>query len=126
MQEFEQGNVVKTKDGDKAVIIENQGNKTLIFNITQTKPDVIDTEDIKEVIDDPSCKVTVEKNTIQVCNKVKKDEKICNEMKNNETECNDDEEDLCKEFGGILKTFGDAAISLGNIFIKMSAEADKE
>ena len=123
MQKFEQGNVVKTKDGDKAVIIENQGNKTVVFNITQTKPDVIDTEDITEVIDDPTCKVTVEKNTIKVCNNVKKDEKICNEMQNDAKECNDeDDEDLCEEFGEILKTFGEAAISLGNIFLKMAKE----
>ena len=63
MEKYKTGDVVKTKKGNKAIIVEigKDHKEALIFDLTEMHPGKIKIADIKEKIDDPNCKVVIEK-----------------------------------------------------------------
>ena len=115
MKKYEIGNIVKTKEGDKCIILDFIDNKILVFNMSEMHPDEIKENDIAEKIGEIN-------NTTVIVNGKRVDHNEKEENDKNETE---DDEDIEKKFAELIKTFGKAAIELGEIFVKIS-ESDKE
>lgn len=63
METYKMGDLIKTKRGDKAVIIDilEDNEKAIVFNLSKMHPDKINIKDIKEKVVDPDCKIVIEK-----------------------------------------------------------------
>ena len=71
MKKYKMGDMIKTRKGDEAVILElkDDGEKAIIFNLSKMRPMKIDTDDIKEIVNNPKCNVVVERIDINKTNK---------------------------------------------------------
>ena len=63
MEKYKMGDMIKTKKGDRAIIVDiiEDDEKAIIFNLSKMHPGKIKIEDIKEKVNDPNCKVIVER-----------------------------------------------------------------
>lgn len=110
MKKYEIGNIVKTKEGSKCIILDFIDDEVIVFNLSELHPDKIKMDDIVE-------KIKEAKGTTIIIDK--------------KSECDSDdekeetEEDIEKKFAELLKVFGKAAIELGEIFVKI-AESDED
>ena len=110
MKKYEIGNIVKTKEGSKSIILDFIDDEVIVFNLSELHPDKIKMDDIVE-------KIKEAKGTTIIIDK--------------KSECDSDdekeetEEDIEKKFAELLKVFGKAAIELGEIFVKI-AESDED
>lgn len=113
MKKYQIGNVIKTKTGDKCIILDFIDGKILVFNMSEMHPDKIQENDIAEKIQESNSNTTIVINGKTV-NNSEKEEK--------ETEY---DEDADRKFAELIKTFGKAAIELGEILMKV-AESDED
>jgi hypothetical protein len=124
MENLKIGKIVKTKKGDTCVIVDILDDEAIIFNITKMEPDKIKTKDIKEIIGEANC------TTMEIDGK-KVTIKGTEEKEEEKTESDDNEESEEKDnnftemFGELIKLFGQAAISLGNVLVDIGKE-DKD
>lgn len=120
MENLKIGKIVKTKKGDTCVIVDILDDEAIIFNITKMEPDKIKTKDIKEIIGEANC------TTMEIDGK-----KVTIKGTEEKTESDDNEESEEKDnnftemFGELIKLFGQAAISLGNVLVDIGKE-DKD
>lgn len=126
MKKYQVGNIIKTKEGDKGIILDIKDKEMLIFNFSIMEPERFKISDIKEKVGD------ADNTTIIVNGKKterKKDEDEAQEVENNETIEKEDEEetenDPAETFGELIKLFGKAAIEVGNILTRM-VESDED
>ena len=111
MKKYEIGNIVKTKEGSKCIIIDFIDNEVIVFNLSELHPDKIKMDDIVE-------KIKEGKGTTIIIDKKN------NDSENTKESTEETEDDIEKKFAELLKVFGKAAIELGEIFIKI-AESDE-
>lgn len=111
MKKYEIGNIVKTKEGSKCIIIDFIDDEVLVFNLSELHPDKIKMEDIVEKIKEAKgTTIIIDKNN--------------NDSDNTKQNTEETEDDIEKKFAELLKVFGKAAIELGEIFVKI-AESDE-
>ncbi len=112
MKKYEIGNIVKTKEGNKCVILDFIDDEVIVFNLSELHPDKIKMDDIVE-------KIKEAKGTTIIIDKNNNSDSDSTEKESEETE-----EDIEKKFAELLKIFGKAAMELGEIFVKI-AESDE-
>lgn len=115
MEKCKIGNIVKTKDGDKCIVVDFIDDEVLVFNLSKMHPDKVKPSDIVEKIQEPDG-MTI------IIDKKNHDNK---EEKESETTTEETDEEIEKKFAELIKTFGKAAIELGEIFVKI-AEGDAD
>lgn len=113
MKKYEIGNIVKTKEGSKCIILDFIDDEVLVFNLSELHPDKIKMDDIVE-------KIKEAKGTTIIIDKNNNSDSDSTEKESEETE-----EDIEKKFAELLKIFGKAAMELGEIFVKI-AESDED
>ncbi len=127
MKEFQVGNIVKTKKGDKCIIVDIEGKEAFVFNLSKMEPQTINISNIKEKVGD-SNSTTIIVNGKKVVRKKDEDEptESANEAIEIEKEENTENEKTNEEnkqpteaLGELVKLFGKAAIELGNIFTNL-------
>jgi len=117
MKKYEIGNIIKTKEGDTCVIVDNMKKEAMVFNIIKLKEETKKIRKIKEKTGEADCTTMIinGKKVSKVEGKIEK-----------EKETEEEYEDATKKFAELLKTFGQAAIELGNIFDKIAEEEPDE
>ena len=122
MKKYKSGDIIKTKKGDKCIILDIADDEAMIFNLSKVEPDTIKLNEIEKVVGKAN-------HTTMIVNgkKVKSD----NDEEKEETtyvdeKTDEEDDDIEKKFGELIKLFGQAAISLGNIFVKMAQEDEDE
>ena len=112
MKKYEIGNIVKTKEGSKCIILDFIDDEVLVFNLSELHPDKIKMDDIVEKIKEAKgTTIIIDKNN--------------NDSDNTKENTEETEDNIEKKFAELLKVFGKAAIELGEIFVKI-AESDED
>ena len=112
MKKYEIGNIVKTKEGNKCVILDFIDDEVIVFNLSELHPDKIKMDDIVEKIKEAKgTTIIIDKNN--------------NDSDNTKENTEETEDNIEKKFAELLKVFGKAAIELGEIFVKI-AESDED
>lgn len=125
MENLKIGKIVKTKKGDTCVIVDILKDEAIIFNITEMEPDKIKVKDIKEIIGEANCTtMEVDGNKVTIKNPEKEKTEEKKESDDNE-ESEEKDDNFAEMFGELVKLFGQAAISLGNVLIDIAKE-DKD
>ena len=124
MKDLRVGKIVKTKKGHTCVVVDILDDEAIIFNITKMCPDKIKIKDIKEIIgeaDHTSMVIDGKKITIDNDDD-EKEETDSSENQNSDDLDKEEENDSTQRFGEMIKAFGQAAISLGNILVDIAKE----
>lgn len=112
MKKYEIGNIVKTKEGNKCVILDFIDDEVIVFNLSELHPDKIKMDDIVEKIKEAKgTTIIIDKNN--------------NDSDNTKENTEETEDNIENKFAKLLKVFGKAAIELGEIFVKI-AESDED
>lgn len=112
MKKYEIGNIVKTKEGNKCVILDFIDDEVIVFNLSELHPDKIKMDDIVEKIKEAKgTTIIIDKNN--------------NDSDNTKENTEETEDNIENKFAELLKVFGKAAIELGEIFVKI-AESDED
>lgn len=121
MKKYKSGDIVKTKNGDKCIIVDIMDDDAMIFNLSKMEPDTIKINEIEKTVGKANC-------TTMIVNgkKVKSEDEEEKTEYVDEKEKEKDDDDINERFGELIKIFGQAAIALGNIFVKMSQEDENE
>lgn len=126
MKKYQIGNIIKTKKGDKCIIVDMEEKEALVFNLSEMEPEKIKINDIKGKVGDANCTTVVINGKKQVRNQNEEeatevdDEEIIEESE----EISEKDNDSTEAFGELMKLFGKAATELGNIFTQI-AESDE-
>ena len=124
MKNLKIGKIVKTKKGDTCVIVDILDDEAIIFNITKMEPDKIKTKDIKEIIGEANCTtMEIDGKKVTIKGTEEKEEEKTESDDNGESEEKDN--NFTEMFGELIKLFGQAAISLGNVLVDIGKE-DKD
>jgi len=67
MVNYKIGDLVETKRGDKVVLIDfiEDNKKVIGFNLSKMHPDKLDINEIKKKVNNPNCKIIIEKVNIE-------------------------------------------------------------
>lgn len=128
MKKIQIGNIIKTKAGDKCIVVDIHDNEAVVFNLCEMEPQTIKISDIKGKIGDANCTTTIINGKKTVRNK---DEEEATEVtenentENTETESEEIERNPAELLGELVKLFGKAAIEVGNIITEL-AESDED
>ncbi len=133
MKKYQVGNLIKTKKGDKCVIVDMHDNEAFVFNLSEMEPETIKLTNIKEKIGDANCTTMIidGKKIVR-----KQDEDEAKEVNNDETtevevekekneESSEENNNSAETFAELVKLFGKAAIELGNILTNV-VESDED
>jgi len=127
MKKYQIGNIIKTKKGDKCIIIDIEEKEAFVFNLTEMEPEKIKLTDIKGKVGDANCTTVVIDGKKQVRKQNEEEAIEVEDEEKNETETEETSEEdnnLAETFGELMKLFGKAATELGNIFSN-SADSDE-
>lgn len=126
MKKYQIGNIIKTKKGDKCIIVDMEEKEAFVFNLSEMEPEKIKITDIKGKVGDANCTTVVINGKKQVRKqneeeaKVVDDEEIIEEETEEIEETSEEDNDPTEAFGELMKLFGKAATELGNIFTKIA------
>ena len=126
MKKYQIGNIIKTKKGDKCIIVDMEEKEAFVFNFSEMEPEKIKITDIKEKVGDANCTTIVINGKKQVRNQNEEEATEVDEEEiiEEEIETSEEDNDPTEAFGELMKLFGKAATELGNIFTKI-AESDE-
>jgi len=113
MEKYEIGDIIKTKAGDKCIIVDIEKNKAMVFNMSKMHPDKIKLNEIEEKMDEPNC------TTVVINGKKVKDTNENNTEKEDEIEI-----DGTDKLIELLRMFGKAASELGRVLEEITEEED--
>ena len=124
MKKIQIGNIIKTKAGDKCIILDIHDNEAMVFNFCEMEPQTMKLSEIKEKIGDANCTTTIINGKKTVRNK---DEEVTEneDTENTETESETTDRNPAELLGELVKLFGKAAIEVGNIITEI-AESDED
>lgn len=127
MKKYQIGNIIKTKKGDKCIIVDMEEKEAFVFNLSEMEPEKIKITDIKEKVGDANCTTIVINGKKQVRNQNEEEATEVDEEEiiEEEIETSEEDNDPTEAFGELMKLFGKAATELGNIFTKI-AESDED
>ena len=125
MKKYQIGNIIKTKKGDKCIIVDMEEKEAFVFNLSEMEPEKIKITDIKEKVGDANYTTVVINGKKQVRNQNEEEATEVDEEEiiEEEIETSEEDNDPTEAFGELMKLFGKAATELGNIFTKI-AESD--
>lgn len=127
MKKYQIGNIIKTKKGDKCIIVDMEEKEAFVFNLSEMEPEKIKITDIKEKVGDANYTTVVINGKKQVRNQNEEEATEVDEEEiiEEEIETSEEDNDPTEAFGELMKLFGKAATELGNIFTKI-AESDED
>ena len=122
MKKYQIGNIIKTKKGDKCIIVDMEEKEAFVFNLSEMEPEKIKITDIKEKVGDANCTTIVINGKKQVRNQNEEEATEVDEEEiiEEEIETSEEDNDPTEAFGELMKLFGKAATELGNIFTKIA------
>lgn len=123
MKKYEIGNIVKTKEGDTCVIVDILDKEAMVFNMTKLRPETIQINTIKQKTGEADCTtMVINGKKITKKEEINEDNEQENENEDKDKDKEEYDEDMTRKFAELLKTFGKAAIEVGNIFEKIAEE----
>jgi len=124
MKKYQIGNIIKTKKGDKCIIVDIEEKEAFVFNLSEMEPEKIKITDIKGKVGDANCTTVVINGKKQVRNQNEEEAKVIDDdeeiVEDENEETSEEDNDPTEAFGELMKLFGKAATELGNIFTKIA------